>query len=1252
MNRFWNSLIRPIIEEIGAKYIVEIGSESGINTKNILEYCQSHDARMSTIDPAPLFDVDKCKKEYGNKFEIHEGLSLSILPLLTDYDVVLIDGDHNWYTVYNELKIIEKTFKGKKFPIVFLHDVGWPYARRDLYYNPSNIPEAYRQPYKKLGLYPGLKDLKDKGGLNSNHNNSIYENNLKNGVLTALEDFVGESNLDFSFKIIDGFHGLGILYPKNYVIRDIVEKNVKKADLSRLIEFERIKLVIKYFELIDQTNVFKKGLNETKTKLKNVQNQYNKTKDRLICTNNLLKEKNVLLGDLEDRLVRVEGDLRSSEGFVKMKENELRLSQETIKEKNSLITKMEKREKQIGELNSQLNSLTSNLYEMNYRSSKGRPLLQKFISTFPSLYILFNLKKTGIKSALINLKGYNAIKKKNIFDLGYYLKNNEDVRISGVDPILHYIYYGFKENRNPNSYFDTNYYLNSYPDVKKADCNPLVHYVLYGIGEGRTFKKKNKMQKLTENKKDKTNSSDNVKNFRNEKKFSNSLDSFNKVKKYSSDQIDDIMGALTSNKKITIIIPIFNAFEDTKNCIESVLKHTRIPHEILLIDDNSSDNRIGKLLDETGKLVNNVKVIRNTKNRGFVKNVNLGIRNSTGDIVLLNSDTIVTPKWLQKLVVTAYSNKKIATVTPLSNAAGAFSVPEIGKNNEIDDDLKIEGMANLVEKVSSKVNLEVPTGNGFCMFIKRNAIYDIGVFDEINFDRGYGEENDFCMRLNDKGWSNVIDDSTYIYHKRSASFFNNDPEIVKIKKKNRAMVDKKHPTYTQKTREFVYSNEYNKIGESIKDALSNKDINNFKRKRILYVIHEGHGGTPHTNDDLMSHIQNGMDCFLLSSNSEEVILWEYRGNLENYKSKTNQKQNNSEYIFHKEFRNNLKQICSWKIKSKYSSRKFFNSEFKNIYFNVLTEFNIDIVHIRHLIKHTFDLPIVAHDLGLPIILSFHDFYFICPSHLLLDENNVYCDGVCTEGYGQCFLGNAINDFPILKIFVEEWRSVINEILFKCSAFVTTSEITKQLYISIYPELSEMDFRVIEHGRDLVPPENTSEILEIPSSNKPIKILFPGNINIAKGGELIKEIKNEDKNSRLEFHFMGALQSSLNLQDYGMYHGRYKRSDFCKIVKKVRPSFIGILSINPETYVHTLSEAWSCGIPVLATKIGVLEERINKNGGGWFLDFDASAAYSEILRIANSPEEYIDVANKIKNITLKSTKEMSNEYLELYLKFLV
>ena len=470
MNRFWDTIILPIIEQINAHYIVEIGSESGINTKNILSYCEDHDAHMTAIDPAPIFDVEKLKNEYGNKFEFYEGFSLSILPLLTDYDAVLIDGDHNWYTVYNELKIIEKSSKGKKFPLVFLHDVGWPYARRDLYYNPENIPEAYRQPYKQLGMYPGETDLRKKGGLNWSLYNSIYENNPKNGVLTAVEDFVNESNLKFTFKIIYGFHGLGFLFPQNYEIDNIIKKTINKANLSDKLESERIKFYIAHSELHNQINLLEKNLNENKTRLENLQNQFIEMERKLKYSNDTVREKDVLLEDVGNRLVRLEGELESSEDLVN--------------EKDRLIVYLQKREEDlVRELKSKMNNLKSNFLEIEYSNNIHRSISSRLFSKFPSLYIFLKMKETGIRNVFINIKGYNAIKKYNLFDVGYYLRVYPDVRQSGVDPTLHYIYKGFKEGRKPNPTFDGDHYLRKNRDVKDSNLNPLVYYSLYGINE-------------------------------------------------------------------------------------------------------------------------------------------------------------------------------------------------------------------------------------------------------------------------------------------------------------------------------------------------------------------------------------------------------------------------------------------------------------------------------------------------------------------------------------------------------------------------------------------------------------------------------------------------------------------------------------------------------------------------------------------------------------------------------------------------
>ncbi|MDO8870920.1 MAG: glycosyltransferase [Methanobacteriaceae archaeon] len=817
----------------------------------------------------------------------------------------------------------------------------------------------------------------------------------------------------------------------------------------------------------------------------------------------------------------------------------------------------------------------------------NRPIKQKLISTFPYAYIILNSKKTGLKVAFANIKGYKSIKKYELLNKSYYLHNNPDVRLSGIDPILNYIYHGFKEGRKPSPQFDGDYYLRKYSDVKNSRLNPLVHYSLYGLNERRE----------TIN-----------------PKFYNLG-----FEPYYNSQIEDIINALDSPQKISIIIPIYNAFEDTEKCIESVLKHTKIPFEMVLIDDFSTDERIEGLLSNL-EGNQNIKIIRNEENKGFVKTVNIGMKSTEGDIVLLNSDTIVTPKWLTKLVVAAYSEKQIGTVTALSNAAGAFSIPGIKTGHP---QLKIEDVANLVEKVAVNKYMEVPTGNGFCMFIKRDLINEIGLLDEESFGMGYCEENDFCMRALEKYWTNIIDESTYIYHKGGSSFSDAKKDLLK---KNRAILDQKHPQYTRKVREFLKSDEYVTILERIKNALENENLENNNKKRILYVIHKGGGGTVHTNQDLIRNVGKNFDCYILSSSSKEIILLKYVDD-------------------------DFEEIFSWAIKSEWSASDFYNSEFRDIYFNVLNGLKIDIVHLRHLIKHTFDLPSITSKLGLPMIISFHDFYFICPSYNLLDDKNNYCAGECTEGDGQCMVSMVeLDDLPILKDFIPQWRNEISKTLDRASAFVTTSECVKDIFTSIYPQLSTKNFKIIEHGRDFDPIEKNILPYEIPEPSKPVKIVFPGNINNQKGLKLIKDLMEQDKNSILEFHFMGSLDPEL--EDCGIYHGKYDREDFCKIIENIKPSFIGILSIWPETYCHTLSEAWSCGVPVLTTNLGAQKERTIKNNGGWFLDYqNPIAAYQEIIRISNSPEEYEKIARTVQEIKFKTTKEMANDYLKIYYSFL-
>lgn len=209
MQGFWDLVIRPGLEADGAQTIVEVGCESGRHTRKLLAWCAAHGARLHVIDPDPGLDPDELAALHPGHLVFHRCTSLEILERLSA-DVVLLDGDHNWYTVYHELRALEETH-GEDFPLVLLHDVAWPFARRDMYYAPARIPPAYRHAYAKGGVRPGEAKLLPDDGLCPDLYKAVEEGGPRNGVLTAVEDFLREAAPALRFERLDVDFGLGVL---------------------------------------------------------------------------------------------------------------------------------------------------------------------------------------------------------------------------------------------------------------------------------------------------------------------------------------------------------------------------------------------------------------------------------------------------------------------------------------------------------------------------------------------------------------------------------------------------------------------------------------------------------------------------------------------------------------------------------------------------------------------------------------------------------------------------------------------------------------------------------------------------------------------------------------------------------------------------------------------------------------------------------------------------------------------------------
>ena len=281
---------------------------------------------------------------------------------------------------------------------------------------------------------------------------------------------------------------------------------------------------------------------------------------------------------------------------------------------------------------------------------------------------------------------------------------------------------------------------------------------------------------------------------------------------------------------VDIIIPIYNAYDDLRKCLQSVYQYTDlVENRLILINDNSSDTRIEPYLNSQTK--ENVIIIHNKENKGFSNNINLGMAQSKErDVLLLNSDTIVTKNWVEKIVECAYSDRAIGTVTPLSNNATLCSVPNFCEENSLPEGMNIDQAAAIVEECSLKKYPRITVANGFCMFIKREVIKTIGGFDADTFRKGYGEENDFCNRAEQMGYIHVMCDDTYIYHTGTKSFETKEKEMYI--KEHEKILYKRYPLQMRKNEVYCRDNPNGWVCENVGMYF---DIWNGK-KNILYLL--------------------------------------------------------------------------------------------------------------------------------------------------------------------------------------------------------------------------------------------------------------------------------------------------------------------------------------------------------------------------------------------------------------------------------
>lgn len=224
-----------------------------------------------------------------------------------------------------------------------------------------------------------------------------------------------------------------------------------------------------------------------------------------------------------------------------------------------------------------------------------------------------------------------------------------------------------------------------------------------------------------------------------------------------------------STRLVDIVLPVYNASSELRHCLDALIDRLPAWANLQIVDDASPARDITTLLRQHPiTRMSRVRVLRNLRNLGFVRNVNAAIARTTNDVVLLNSDTVVTHGWLDRLIAGLLSDPAIATVTPFSNNAEICSLPAFCRANPVPADPEV--LARAAVKAGPPTYPDLPTGVGFCMAIRREAWADVGELDALTFGRGYGEENDWCFRATARGWRHVLCDDAYVVHVGGMSF--------------------------------------------------------------------------------------------------------------------------------------------------------------------------------------------------------------------------------------------------------------------------------------------------------------------------------------------------------------------------------------------------------------------------------------------------------------------------------------------------
>jgi GT2 family glycosyltransferase/glycosyltransferase involved in cell wall biosynthesis len=723
---------------------------------------------------------------------------------------------------------------------------------------------------------------------------------------------------------------------------------------------------------------------------------------------------------------------------------------------------------------------------------------------------------------------------------------------------------------------------------------------------------------------------------------------------------------------LDIIIPVYAGEAVTRRCIDSVLAATCItPCSVLVVDDCSPEPALSAWLESLA-VTGRIELLRNARNLGFVGSVNRALAvHPERDVVLLNSDTEVAGDWLDRLAGCAEAHPEAATLTPLSNNATICSYPYEGWMGGVPGTLGLAGLDALIARRLPGVVADLPTGVGFCMFIRRDCLARVGGLDEQAFGRGYGEENDLCRRAAKAGWRNLLCADVFVFHQGSVSFGAGRHELMR---EGARALRRLHPEYDGLVRRFIEADPLRPLREAIDaarrqagaaeaQALMDEQAAAPRRALLpplgdegdtvvfnameavtapdatawmqggtqgawapvcLHVTHSWGGGVERWVQD-MAAADGGGRALLLRSRSAR--------NCAGVRLELVEPSAGGEVLL------------AWDLVEAIDTCAIHHARYREIIDEVLAGFGVEAVIVSSLIGHALDV----FEQTLPTVLVLHDMFPFCPA--LFGCFGGECTQCERARLAECFATNPHNAFWH-RADVDAWQAVraacARAIGRPNVSIAAPSRSVLERYAQLFPVLRSRPARVIPHGLHDAPARHHHRRLRaggaVPAR---LRVLVPGRLHPHKGLDLLRALMP----ALAEF----ADVMLLGCGDFGRAFEQwphvqvvvdYSRAQMPAHVAAFDPDCALLLSTLPETFSYTLSEMQALGIPIVATALGAFVERIQDGEDGFLVAPTAMAVEARLRALATSPDALTRVARFLGTCPVRTARRMLADYLDL------